>query len=166
MSHQLSQPFRGDASVGILLVSWPALTILDCNAEAERLYGVSPGALQGTSVLSLSLQPEETRTMFDRAVINPRAATARRIHRRPDGSSFPVHVAFSVDRKPEATLVTKFVFDASSIIQRTCVSRFEIMGMAFQWNPPAIFTNPSSLRNTMLGDRGPGWDLRSRAVSS
>jgi two-component system sporulation sensor kinase C len=115
MSHQLSHPLRGDASVAILLISWPELTILDCNAEAERLYGVSPGALQGTSALSLSLQPEETRTMIDRAVINPRAATARRIHRRPDGSSFPVHVAFSVDRQPEATLLTKFVFDASSI---------------------------------------------------
>lgn len=115
MDHQLSQPFRGDASVAVLLVSWPELTILDCNTEAERLYGVSNGALLGTSVLSLSLQPEETRMMFDRAVINPRAATARRFHRRPDGSSFPVQVAFSVDRQPAATLVTKFIFDASSI---------------------------------------------------
>jgi two-component system sporulation sensor kinase C len=115
MEKQLSQPLRGDASIGILLVAWPDLTILDVNAEAERLYGAAPGALVGASILSLSMQPEDSRAMFDRAVINPRSASSRRLHRRLNGSSFPVHVAFSVDRSTEGIVVTKFVIDASSI---------------------------------------------------
>lgn len=101
--------------MGILLVAWPELIILDCNVEAERLYGALPGGLIGTSILNLSMQPVDSQNMFDCAVINPKSASSRRVHRRLDGRSFPVHVAFSVDRGPERIVVTKFVIDASSI---------------------------------------------------
>jgi two-component system, sporulation sensor kinase C len=113
MDHQQKRLFHGDASIGLLLVSWPDLKICDCNAEAERIYGASPpDELVGRSVLELSAYPDETKAMLDQAVINPRSASSRRVHRKLDGTSFPVHVAFSIQRDPEAIWVTKFVLDA------------------------------------------------------
>lgn len=113
MDHQQSPLLQGDASIGLLLVSWPDLIIRDCNAEAERLYGAAPPeGLVGRSILELSLQPDHTKAMLEQALINPRSASSRRIHIKLDGTPFPVHVAFSIQRDPRAIWITKFVLDA------------------------------------------------------
>ncbi|MCU0707315.1 MAG: PAS domain-containing sensor histidine kinase [Pirellula sp.] len=113
MDQQRSRLLQGDASIGLLLVSWPDLKIRDCNTEAERLYRAAPqDGLIGRSILELSAYPDQTKAVLDQAVINPRTASSRRVHRRLDGTTFPAYVAFSVQRDPEAIWVTKFVLDA------------------------------------------------------
>ncbi|MFM2217243.1 MAG: Sensor protein ZraS [Planctomycetota bacterium] len=89
--------------------------IIGCNAEAEVLYGISAADLVGRSILELSIDPESSKRMIDRAVTDPNLVSWRRVHRRIDGTPFLAHVGFSVCEYQGETFVTKCVQDASEI---------------------------------------------------
>jgi PAS domain S-box-containing protein len=89
--------------------------IIGCNAEAEVLYGISAADLVGRSILELSIDPESSKRIIDRAVTDPNLVSWRRVHRRIDGTPFLAHVGFSVCEYQGETFVTKCVQDASEI---------------------------------------------------
>lgn len=62
--------------------------IIGCNAEAEVLYGISAADLVGRSILELSIDPESSKRIIDRAVTDPNLVSWRRVHRRIDGTPF------------------------------------------------------------------------------
>jgi PAS domain S-box-containing protein len=79
------------------------------------LYGISAADLVGRSILELSIDPESSKRMIDRAVTDPNLVSWRRVHRRIDGTPFLAHVGFSVCEYQGETFVTKCVQDASEI---------------------------------------------------
>jgi len=89
--------------------------IIGCNAEAEVLYGISAADLVGRSILELSIDPESSKRIINRAVNDPNLVSWRRVHRRIDGTPFLAHVGFSVCEYQGETFVTKCVQDASEI---------------------------------------------------
>lgn len=105
----------GRSSFAWVTARWSDYKIIGCNTEAEELYGCSSAELIGRSILDLSVDPESSRRMIDRAVSDPNLASWRRVHRRADGTPFLAHVGFSICEYLGEVYVTKCVQDASEI---------------------------------------------------
>lgn len=105
----------GRSSFAWVTARWSDYKIIGCNTEAEELYGCSSAELIGRSILDLSVDPESSRRMIDRAVTDPNLASWRRVHRRADGTPFLAHVGFSICEYLGEVYVTKCVQDASEI---------------------------------------------------
>ena len=105
----------GRSSFAWVTARWSDYVIIGCNAEAEELYGTTAEQLVGRSILELSIDPESSKRIIDRAVSDPNLVSWRRVHRRADGTHFLAHVGFSICEYQGEVFVTKCVQDASEI---------------------------------------------------
>lgn len=110
--------FHADASVAILAIDADELTIVDANSAADSLYGYSHGEMIGRSLLEIVTAPELTRAMLKRAGEGLLDLPSRRVHRKKDGTPFPVTVALGVWASSDRRIICKYVQDAT-FIERT-----------------------------------------------
>lgn len=88
-SYQLLFDTTADA---VFMIDEETNTIIEANRSAEKIYGYSREELIGKPVLELSAEPEGTRQTI--ADIAPhQQLSLYRVHRRRDGSHFPVHIS-------------------------------------------------------------------------
>ncbi len=76
----------------LIFLDVDSLSIQDCNRATEQLYGYSRDELMAMSPVDLSAEPEATRRTIRE---EQDARIPKRLHRRKDGSVFPVEISFS-----------------------------------------------------------------------
>lgn len=106
---------NGNSSLGIIVLRARDLRIVANNRQAELMYGFAPRGLVGLSVLQLTDFPEETKRNITAAIHDPSGVTMRKRHRRSDGSSLDVNIAFSVLIHEHETYICKYIQDATVI---------------------------------------------------
>lgn len=84
----------------IILLDAETKTILDANDAALSLYGYSKQELLGLNVTEMSAEPEETVRTIDKMASGEVSHVPLRLHKKRDGTVFPVEVssgAFTLD---------------------------------------------------------------------
>jgi diguanylate cyclase (GGDEF)-like protein/PAS domain S-box-containing protein len=76
----------------VLLTDVETLSIVDANPGAERAYGWSRSELIGMAVTNISAEPDATTAALLES--GDERAISQRLHRRRDGSVFPVEVSY------------------------------------------------------------------------
>ena len=89
------QLFQAESDA-LLLVDQTTNEILDANATASAMYGYSPDELLGMNVLQLSAEPELSQKAIDSVRRGETSTVPFRLHRRKDGSEFPIEVTARV----------------------------------------------------------------------
>jgi PAS domain S-box-containing protein len=82
----------------VLMIDEAANSILEANRSAERIYGYGREELIGMKVWKLSADPDATKEAIGKMIPEQRF-TAKREHRRKDGSVFPVQVTATRTRR-------------------------------------------------------------------
>lgn len=111
----LSSLLDGRSSLGLIVLRAQDLRIVANNRQAELMYGFPPRGLIGLSVLQLTDSPEETQRTVATAINDPSGVTMRKLHRRSDGASLEVNIAFSAFKHEDETYVCKYIQDATVI---------------------------------------------------
>jgi len=105
--------FKGESTLAKLLFRKKDLILAAVNAAAERLYGWSADELVGRSVIDLSETSKQTLEVIDKLRIDSPSVSARHIHKRSDGSTVYVHVAYDCCEFEGETWICKYVQDAT-----------------------------------------------------
>jgi len=104
------------SSDGIYLVDCDSLAILDCNAGACRVLGYSREELVGSGVerIFADRTPEQLRAEYASLVSSDTgAATLETLHRRKDGTAFPVEINRWIHRTADGPILVGVAHDIS-----------------------------------------------------
>ncbi len=85
------QLFQSESDA-ILLIDQQSGAVLEVNAAAQVMYGYATDELLGLTDLDLSAEPDLTRQTTRAATAGDDVAVSLRMHRRKDGSTFPVEM--------------------------------------------------------------------------
>ncbi len=97
------------ASDGIVVIDRATGTIVDCNEAITRMYGYRREELVGQPVTMVSAEPEETR----QTLADVPSFIALRLHRKKDGSVFPVEIAITAFTLQDRRMLVSSVRDIS-----------------------------------------------------
>ncbi|MFN7876415.1 MAG: PAS domain S-box protein [Pirellula sp.] len=86
--------FLGESTLAKLLFRRRDLILVAVNSAAERLYGLPANQLVGRSVLELSETSKLTAEVINGLRSDRPSVSARHIHKRSNGTTFFVNVAY------------------------------------------------------------------------
>lgn len=109
--------FLGESTIGKIVFRQSDLRIIAANELAERLYGYKPGELRGRTILDLTAEPEATCQMIESKDWPTLGPSARRKHRRKDGSEFVAEVGYDRSECEGQIYMCKYVQDASGTLR-------------------------------------------------
>jgi len=84
------------AQDAIVVVELPSRRFIDVNEAAVRTYGYTLEEFQTLHAEDISAEPEGTRQVLDHVSTSQREPISLRLHKRKDGSTFPVEVVTSI----------------------------------------------------------------------
>lgn len=152
--------FLGESTLAKLLFRKRDLVLVAVNTAAERLYGWSAAQLMGRSVLELSETSRLTMEVINGLRTDRPSVSARHIHKRSNGTSFYVNIAYDCCEWNGETWICKYVQDATATEQterqlRESHDRFlAVADYTYDWESwinesgQVVWVNPAVERHT------------------
>lgn len=104
-------------SDGILIVDGQSWQIIEANEAALRLYGYDRQQFIGLDLRELSAEKDETALQVARLEAGEPVTISGRLHRRQDGTIFPVDISSGVEQDNGVRRVCVIIRDVSARVQ-------------------------------------------------
>lgn len=105
------------ASHAILIIDGRSGRVVEANEAALGLYGYSAEDLEGMKAVALSAEPAKTKASMREMLAHRRTLVKTRLHKRKDGTVFPVEIACGVFDWNGRRMLIAMVTDLTDHIQ-------------------------------------------------